>query len=212
MGDRQRRGRRGQAWVLLFVWIFLALSLLGYDPADAPGAAAAPPNPVPSNPCGPVGAALAWALLQTIGWASALLLPALAALGVLGVRRRPVPEPGPRLVGFGLILAVTAALVQLASASLGRIPPVGGGGYLGALAVALLRGQFGSIGMALILAAGGVLGAALCHDVLVLWPIQELLRAGGFARRPPAPADPDAAEATLALSPARYEVAEPDRL
>src|SRR5207248_2412095 len=95
MRDRQRRPRRGRGTALLFVWMFLTLSLAGYDPADPPGSAAEPPNPIPRNPCGPVGATLAWALFQAIGWASALLLLAWAALAVLILRRRWIPEAKP---------------------------------------------------------------------------------------------------------------------
>ncbi|MEJ7639412.1 MAG: hypothetical protein WKF75_15910, partial [Singulisphaera sp.] len=51
------------------------------------------------------------------------------------------------------------------------------GGYVGALAVEALEGQFGPAGMLLIELAAGVVGLVLCHDVLLVWPAQELVRA-----------------------------------
>ena len=38
----------------------------------------------------------------------------------------------------------------------------------------LLEGQFGPAGMLLIVLAAGVVGLVLCHDVLLVWPAQEL--------------------------------------
>ena len=181
MLDRQRLARRGRFLAALFAWAFLTLSLAGYDPADPPGTAAAPANETPTNPCGPVGAWVAHALCQSVGLASWLLVLAAGSLILLRWRRRVVPDPGLRVVGLALVVAVGSALAQglcerRGASWLGRGPAVGDGGYLGALAVAGLGGQFGPVGMVLILSAAGLGGLALCHELLITWAVQELIR------------------------------------
>jgi S-DNA-T family DNA segregation ATPase FtsK/SpoIIIE len=47
---------------------------------------------------------------------------------------------------------------------------------VGAFAVTFLEGQFGPAGMFLILGAAGLTGLALCSEVLVVWPVRELIR------------------------------------
>ena len=92
---RQRLLRSAPALTFLLLNLFLALSLGGYDPADAPGSGAEPPNrsPMLSNPCGPVGATLAHVLFNVLGWSSWLVLLGLVAVNVLVVsppgRSRP---------------------------------------------------------------------------------------------------------------------------
>ena len=93
MPVRQRLLRLAPALIFLLVNLFLALSLGGYDPADAPGSGAEPPNhsPLLSNPCGPVGATLAHVSFNVLGWSSWLLLLGLVAVNVLVVARRRFP-------------------------------------------------------------------------------------------------------------------------
>ena len=67
----------------------------------------------------------------------------LVSADVLQFRRRAVPEKGLRALGFVLLLVVAAGLVQKFAAELSQSPPVGSGGYIGALAVTFLEGQFG---------------------------------------------------------------------
>jgi DNA segregation ATPase FtsK/SpoIIIE, S-DNA-T family len=155
------------------VIVFLGLSLGGYDAADPPGWNASPRNEPPTNPCGPVGATLAHLLFIALGWSSWLLLLGLAVLNLLVCVRRPVPDRlGPSL-GFGLVLVVTAGLIHKLAPHLEPSPPVGSGGYIGALVAVFLEVHFGPLGMRLILAASGLFGLALCHDVVFLWPFQE---------------------------------------
>lgn len=181
MLDRHRLTRHAQALALLFAGLFLALSLVGYDPADPPSQAVWDPTPdAPRNPCGPVGATLADALFQAIGWASWLVLYGLIALDWLVFRRRAIPEKPLRLIGFAMAVTVVAALIQMIAPAMRPSAPVGSGGHAGALAVAFLGGQFGPVGMILILAAAGLIGLTLCHEVLLVWPLQEIFRLSGL--------------------------------
>ena len=210
MLDRQRLTRYAPASSLLMVAAFLALSLLGYDPADPPGSAVHPANNPPTNPCGPVGATLAFLLFTTAGWSSYLLLYATLAVDLLLFRRRPVPEKAVRSLGVVLVVVVAAALIQKFAIGLKPSPPVGAGGYAGAIASTFLEGQFGMAGMLLILASLGFLGLALCHDVLLLWPAREVIQAfrawRGASSVPAAPAPgtslmlPEASYAMLGAS------------
>ncbi len=180
MLDRPRLARRAWGLATLFGWTFLVMALAGFNPADPPGNSAWPANAPPANPCGPVGAWIAHLLYQAVGLGAWLLVLAAGSTAILIVRRRPVPDPLLRLVGLSLTTLVGAAVAQGASEWRGRSlldrgPTVGDGGYLGAFAVAGLRGQFGVAGMVLILAALGLGGLALCHEVLLTWPLQDLL-------------------------------------
>jgi len=176
MPVRQRLLRSAPALIFLLLNLFLALSLGGYDPADAPGSGAAPANrsPLLSNPCGPVGATLAHVLFNVLGWSSWLLLLGLLAVNILVVARRKVPDRVGPAVGFGLVLAVTAGLIHKFGPGIRPSPPVGSGGYAGALMATFLFSHFGPYGMLLIMVSAGVFGLVLCHDVLFTWPAREV--------------------------------------
>jgi S-DNA-T family DNA segregation ATPase FtsK/SpoIIIE len=207
MLDRSRLGRRGRDAALVVAWMFLALSLLGYDPADPPGAVSTPPRPGPANPCGPVGAAIAFAAVQALGFGVYLTLPAAAGLFLLRIRGRRVPEVGLRLLGFGLVVVVASALIQALdehrrAATFPNTPPIGGGGYVGATLVGILGSQLGGAGMLLILSAAGLAGLALCGEALIVWPFREVVAL--IRRRRPAPSA--VVEPAGTLASARFEV------
>ncbi len=214
MLDRQRLLHYAPALALNLVTVFLALSLLGYDPADAPGHGAEPTNNPTANPCGPVGAGLAHTLFSTAGWASYLVLLALLATDFLLFRGRTVPEKGLRLLGLVLLITPVAGLAHRFGPILRQTPPVGNGGYLGALVAIFLESQFGLAGMLLILSAAGLAGLVLCYDVLFLWPAQELAQVvRGLVRRNVPPLEDEVVvprQEPLGLPTARYEVVGPD--
>ena len=113
-------------------------------------------------------------LFITLGWSSWLLLLGLAVVNLLVTTRRPVPDKLGPAIGFGLVLVVAAGLIHKLAPTLMPSPAVGSGGYVGALAAIFLEVHFGPVGMRLILAAAGLFGLALCHDVVFVWPIQEI--------------------------------------
>ena len=195
MLDRGRLARHGRGVALLFVVAFLALGLATHDPADPPGADAYPANDPTRNLCGPAGAWLAHGLVTTLGFASYGVVLALAVVDLLLLRRRPVPERAHAAVGFGLLIFVAATLLQRLAPGLRPSSSIGGGGYVGALGVAVLGGTFGSAGMGLILLAAAVVGLALGRDVLFVWPAREL--ASWLRRRPDPMAEPVAAHRDL---------------
>ena len=181
---RERLRHSAPALALLILNLFLALSLWGYDPADAErwrstgGGGDGEPVAL-ANPCGPVGARLADGAQQFVGWASWLLPAAIAAVNLLIARgRHPSDRFGP-VVGLALVLAVAAALVDKFGSGLRPSPPVGSGGYVGALAATALESHFGLAGMLLILLTAGLVGFALCQELLISLPLREL---SGFLR------------------------------
>ncbi|MGC1723547.1 MAG: DNA translocase FtsK 4TM domain-containing protein [Isosphaeraceae bacterium] len=175
MPVRQRLLRLAPALTFLFLNLFLALSLGGYDPADAPGSGAEPANhsPLLSNPCGPVGATLAHVSFNVLGWSSWLLLLGLVAVNVLVVARRKVADRVGAALGFALLLAVSAGMIHKFAPDIRPSPPVGSGGYTGALVATFLFSHFGPYGMLLIMVSAGAFGLELCHDVLT-WPVREV--------------------------------------
>ncbi|WP_165219626.1 FtsK/SpoIIIE family DNA translocase [Aquisphaera insulae] len=193
MPVRQRLIRSAPDLAFLLLNLFLALSLGGYDPADAPGSGADPPNVAPhlSNPCGPAGAWLAHVLFSVLGWSCWLLLLGLVALNVLVMTRRKVVDRASPALGFSLFLLVAAGMIHKFAPGLRPSPPVGAGGYAGALVATFLFAHFGPYGMLLLMLAAGITGVALCHEVMFTWPLREVSAWARerFGRRRPAPAE-----------------------
>ena len=211
MLDRQWLTRYGSTSALALVTLFLALSLFGYNPADSPGSSADPPNAPTANPCGPVGATLAFLLIQSFGWASLLVLEALAALVILGFRRRAIPEKSVRSLGFVILVLVASASFHKVGVLWLPSPPVGSGGIIGALIALFLEAQVGIYGLLLMLGAVGLVGVVLAHDVLFVWPARELIEAVRSVRptrRPAAeePSPPVEAATPLMIENAKFSV------
>ena len=171
MSDRSRWVGQSRAVAALAIIAFLALCLAGYDPADAPGQGAIPANHPPANPCGPVGAVLAHALMTTLGQGAFVVLYAAAIVALLLIRRRRLAEPVVQAVGVLLVILVGSATVQKFWPALAHSPTVGAGGYLGAVVLLLLEGQFGPAGFGLTLATLGLVGVGLCRDFLFQAPV-----------------------------------------
>jgi S-DNA-T family DNA segregation ATPase FtsK/SpoIIIE len=209
MSVRQRALRSAPLIAFGLAIVFLGLSLLGYDPADPPGHAAEPPNLPPSNPCGPVGAALAHVMFTTLGWSCWLVPPALLVVNLLLVRRLPVLDPLRQTLGFLLVLLAAAGSIHKLAPTLQPSPPVGSGGYLGAFVAVFLELYFGIAGLVIILAASGLFGLLLCHEVLIAGPVREArvwLRKGFVrGRSGPAAAYPGGAPAIVRAEEGDWE-------
>ncbi len=174
MSVRQRVLQSAPLVAFALAVVFLGLSLGGYSPADPPGWGADPLNSPPANPCGPVGALLAHILFISVGWASWLLLLGLAVINLLLIAKRSVPDRLGPAVGFVITLIATAGFIHRLAPGLVPSPTVGTGGYIGATVAIFLEAYFHLTGMILILAAIGLFGVALCHEVLFVWPFEEL--------------------------------------
>jgi len=176
MIDYQRLKLDLAALALLAACVFLALSLMSYDPADAPSASIFPLNEVPTNLCGPVGARVAHFLQTWVGLASWGLLAALVAFDIRLFARDPVRDPFVRVIGWLCVVLPGCLLLQMFVPTLGRGPVVGSGGYIGEWARILLTERFSTVGTLIVAGTFVAAGMILATETL-------LLRIAGFAVR-----------------------------
>jgi S-DNA-T family DNA segregation ATPase FtsK/SpoIIIE len=133
------------------VALFLALSLLSYA-SDAPRA----------NLGGPVGHALADAVLRALGLAAYLFPLYLGYFAVALLRRDPEDFGAGRLGGAAIVVASLAALAGLAT---GGQAVVRGGGWLGGFAGTAAGDLVGVVGATLLFGGLLVVGLALATGV-----------------------------------------------
>ena len=136
------------------VALFLALSLLSYA-SDAPRA----------NLGGPVGHALADAVLRALGLAAYLFPLYLGYFAVALLRRDPEEFGAGRLGGAAIVVASLAALAGLAT---GGQAVVRGGGWLGGFAGTAAGDLVGVVGATLLFGGLLVVGLALATGVSAL--------------------------------------------
>ena len=166
--NRSRLKYDALALSLFFTLIFLALSLLSYDPADPPSWFVWPPNDPVRNLCGTVGATVALSIMAGLGAGALVLLVGLVLLDVLLFIGRPVSDKFRRLGGWLLILAGTCALGDKIAPESFAQAPLGSGGYLGVFLTGVLESYFSTAGSYLILTALLVFGVLLSFDYLIL--------------------------------------------
>ncbi|MFP6750289.1 MAG: DNA translocase FtsK 4TM domain-containing protein [Pirellulaceae bacterium] len=161
------------ALLVCAVTIFLAVSLLSYNPADTVGNLVAPLDTVyqpdvlvlpetgqVSNACGRLGAAVADLLYTFLGYGAFYLIASLAVLAVVLLRRICVEWPALRCAGWLISLTGITALLTLVAPLWTPGPVIGPGGILGALSCAMLRSYFATTGGIILagsLAIGGIL-------------------------------------------------------
>lgn len=172
MASKQRDERNLKrdllALALLAIAAFLGASLWSHDPADPPSRLVWPENPAVRNFCGRSGAWVSRWLLDGLGLGAWYALLSLAALDAALLARRSVEQPLVRLAGWLVSLAGVCAAGALAGVSLGPLPPVGPGGYLGTLVQNLLLQHFARVG-AWIVAGSLILGGLfMCTDYVLL--------------------------------------------
>ncbi|MGO8688544.1 MAG: DNA translocase FtsK 4TM domain-containing protein [Thermoguttaceae bacterium] len=145
---------------LLAAVVFLAASLLSYDPADPPSKLVFPERAEVLNACGRSGALVSRLLFTALGLGAYYLLVSLAALDAVLLARRPVGQPLLRLTGWLLSLVGFTTLMALAAPQLSPGPVIGSGGYLGAAGRGLLEMNFAAVG-AYIFTVSLILGGLL---------------------------------------------------
>ena len=180
---------------LLALSVFLAASLLSYDPADPPGNLVYPPHTEAVNICGPYGALASAFLLNAFGLGAYYLLLSLAVLDSLLLTRRPISEPLLRTVGWLLSLVGLSTLASMGLSQLSPGPVIGPGGYLGAAGRGLLEMNFASVGAYIVVMSLILGGLLLCTDYVLIrilaWIVRVpvkglgrgLLRAGRTTRK-----------------------------
>jgi len=164
-----------------FVWAALVLSLLSFDPADAPSHAVAIPNAVPANWMGQLGAAIAYWSLLAIGPGAWVLLLAAGGGLLLLLRGEAVTHPFVRCCGTLLAALAVGGLHALWMPDLGSLPAAKGG-MVQILLVDQLLPRFGGAGTSLVLLLMLAVGAVVAADRLVMHSWRLTLRGFGSLR------------------------------
>lgn len=159
---------RRAGWIALFAaWVFIALSVVSFDPADPPSHLVAVHNDPATNLCGRFGAVVAWELHRVMGIGIWVLLAGVAGFLAVTGMRRPVGHPVLRCIGLLLVAISLSTLHALHLPTLG--PLTGAPAGLAATALAMeLSPRFSTVGSTLIVLTSLVIGAIVAVDVLVL--------------------------------------------
>ncbi len=154
------------ALALLAVSLFLGMSLATYDPAESFSGLVYPAPEKTSNACGRSGAIAADGLLNGLGVGAYYLVGSLALLDAWLLARRPVSQPGLRVIGWVMSLVALCTLTSL-STSWSPGPVIGPGGYLGAAGRGLLEMHFAKAGAYILTISLLVGGMLLCTEYLL---------------------------------------------
>ena len=156
------------ALVLLALAVFLAISLLSYNPADPPSTLVYPQHTTIANACGRSGALAAEYLLQSFGLGAYFLVFSLAALDAALLSRRQVSDPWFRATGWAMALLGVTTLLAMGFHGATPGPVIGPGGYLGAAARTVLEMHFAHAGGLILAISLTLAGLLLSTDYLVL--------------------------------------------
>ena len=150
--------------------LFLAGSLLSFDPADPPSEARYPANGDVHNWCGGVGAQVAHYLILSLGDAAYALILFVLASALLWLSHATGVNKLFRVVGAVLLL-VTVAVVSAMIPVDARLP-VGNGGVLGVAIWMFLEPRLGAFGTVLLVVPTTVVGLLLMTDTwFILLPV-----------------------------------------
>ncbi|MBI1312711.1 DUF87 domain-containing protein [bacterium] len=144
--------------------LFVTLSMISFDIADAPARSVYPSREVVSNLCGELGATLAYGLRVAFGLGAWFFVAALAAFDVRLLSKGPDEHIRRRLTGGVMMLAAVCVLLHLVAPGLGGGQLVGSGGYLGAWGVAAFERHFALTGTLILLGSIFSAGLVLATD------------------------------------------------
>ena len=152
------------ALTVLAMAVFLGLSLVSYDPADAPAHIVYPIHAQPLNLCGAAGAQLAHSLMVAVGAGAYFILIGLIVFDIRLFVRDVYKDPITRSCGAVLILsaACVAAHWYLPFRLNGSM--AGNGGYLGAWGAILLDQHFSRVGSLVLLSTAAIAGLLLTGE------------------------------------------------
>ncbi len=156
------------ALALFAACLFLALSLISFRAADAPSGLVYPAAEQPVNWCGPIGAAVAFTLMNLFGHGSYLILAGLIVFDLKLFSDRPFQDTFLRAAGIGLLVFSLATTLRLLAPGLGEVGLHGSGGKLGASGADMLREHFSIAGTALVLMTLALAGLMLSAEVFAL--------------------------------------------
>jgi S-DNA-T family DNA segregation ATPase FtsK/SpoIIIE len=156
------------ALALAAVAVFLALTLLTYNPADPPSTSVYPPVVRPTNACGKIGASTAHLLFEGLGLGAYYVALSIGILAGVLLQGKRVVQPWIRSAGWTLSLLGFASIAQLVVPQWSPGPAIGSGGYLGAIGRAWLESHFALTGSLILLVSVILGGLLLCTDYVLL--------------------------------------------
>jgi S-DNA-T family DNA segregation ATPase FtsK/SpoIIIE len=148
-------------------WVFVAASLVSFDPGDPPTHLVYPPNSPVRNLCGPAGAWMAYHAFKLLGWGAWVVAGGVglgAAAWFVGVRIRMAAL---RLIGVLMLATAVSGVQALLLPATGPLHNLAGG-LVGKAGAAELATRFGVLGSGVWLIVLGVIGAVVAFDRLVL--------------------------------------------
>ncbi len=148
--------------------LFIALSMISFDPADPPASMVFPARDTPVNLCGRLGAELAYYMRAAFGLGAWFVVLALGVVDVRLLSRGSDKAFRQRAVGGCLLTVSICVTLQLLAPGLGGGQIVGSGGWLGAAGVAVLESQFAIAGTLLLLTSTFAAGLILATDTNVV--------------------------------------------
>ena len=169
MLDKERLKTDLLALGLLALVVFVGLSFLSYDPADAPSSLVFPQRQVPTNICGEVGASVAYHTRQWMGFGIWIVLATLVSWDLKLFSREPSRRTVTTLIGLLLLATSSCALLHLLVPGISSGSAYGSGGQIGAWTGILLEQKFSVAGV--IILAGSLLAAGV-----LLTPLSDALR------------------------------------
>jgi len=158
-------GRLG--WITLgAVWLFVAAGLLTFNAGDPPTHAVWPDNESVANITGPIGAAIAYHLLRTLGFAVAIPMVFIGVAIVRRAIRQPVAQPLIRSVGVLILTAASGTALTVLFPKAGPLPGLPGG-TIGMVAGAEMLPRFALGGTLVWTVLLLLVGAIVAADTIV---------------------------------------------
>ena len=154
-------------WLLAAsAWVYLALALLWFSPADAPSHAASHPANPPANITGIVGSTAAYYALLSLG-SGAWVLMAFSAAGLVTlVKGERIDHPIVRCCGAALVALAVGGLHAQWMPEVGSLPGAKGG-LVPLWIVDQLLPRFGAAGTSIALLLLLLIGAVVAAERLV---------------------------------------------
>ena len=159
---------RRVGWVVTVgLWVFLVVALAGFDSADWPSHTVAVHSQPTRNPCGSVGAAVAYWSYYVVGFGSWVVLAGLGGWLGLTALGRTVTHPALRTAGILLMAVAVSGFHGLLAPGAGMLAGTRPG-LLAGFIVAELAWRFSVVGTFLLLSAAFAVGAMVAIDHLVM--------------------------------------------
>jgi S-DNA-T family DNA segregation ATPase FtsK/SpoIIIE len=152
------------ALTVLAMAVFLGLSLVSYDPADAPAHIFYPIHAQPMNLCGAAGAQLAHSLMVAVGAGAYFILIGLIVFDIRLFVRDVYKDPITRSCGAVLILSAACVAAHWYFPIRLNGSMAGNGGYLGAWGAILLDQHFSRVGSLVLLSTAAIAGLLLTGE------------------------------------------------